>query len=105
MLPSVRVCEAEEFVGHLDKDTQIYAVRVRQAAAVAEVSTKIPEELRDFADVFEYKDVATLNRPQGVEHAINLELGKRPPFRLLYNLSPKELEVLREYLEMAQQNR
>jgi hypothetical protein len=42
--------------------------------------------------------------PEGVEHAIDLEPGQRPPFRPLYNLSATELKALRDYLEKALAN-
>ena len=61
-------------------------------------------ELKEFADVFTYKDIANLRRPEGVDHAIDLELGKRPPFRPLYNLLVTKLQLLREYLEAALKN-
>ena len=35
----------------------------------------------------------------GVAHPIDLTEGKEPPYMLIYNLSQKELEVLRKYLE------
>lgn len=39
-----------------------------------------------------------------MEHAIDLVPSGKPPYRSLYNLSPRELEVLREYLEKALKN-
>ena len=33
------------------------------------------------------------------DHAINLLLGKMPPWKLVYALSTKELEVLKQYIE------
>ena len=65
----------------------------------------LPEELADFADIFAYS--ADINTPlvPGATYTINLELGKKPPFRPLYNLSVKELKALREYLELALKNR
>ena len=64
----------------------------------------IPHKLREFQDVFEYKDIARLKRVEGVEHAIDLDPGQKPPFRPLYNLSSNELKVLREYLDSALEN-
>ena len=33
----------------------------------------LPDELRSFVDVFKYKDIANLPRPEGAEHTIYLE--------------------------------
>ena len=68
------------------------------------LNDELPIEIREYADVFEYKDIANLRRPLGAEHAIDLELGQRPPSRPLYNLSVKELRLLREYLDAALKN-
>ena len=35
------------------------------------------------------------------DHAIELEPGKVPPYKPLYNLSEKELQILRQYIESA----
>jgi hypothetical protein len=44
-------------------------------------------------------DIAYNALPIGVAHTIDLEARERPLFRPLYNLSVKELVVLREYLD------
>lgn len=105
-LPATRVREPRAFLRDLRKASRVLAVFLQPGPGSVGVSEMedLPEALRDFADVFEYNDVARLRRPDGVEHAIDLESGQRPPYRPLYNLSQKELEVLREYLETALKN-
>jgi hypothetical protein len=44
-------------------------------------------------------DIAHNALPIGVAYTIDLEARERPLFRPLYNLSVKELVVLREYLD------
>ena len=61
-------------------------------------SVALLEELNEYSNVFEY-DVSNLKRVDGAEYAIVLKLGTRPPFRALYNMSEKELTLLREYLD------
>jgi hypothetical protein len=60
---------------------------------------ELPEEIKDYYDVIISGDVTYHILPIGVAHAIDLEAGERPLFRPLYNLSVKELVVLREYLD------
>ena len=55
--------------------------------------------------MFAYPADANTPLVPGAIYAINLELGKKPPFRPLYNLLVKELKALREYLELALKNR
>ncbi|KYG40138.1 hypothetical protein M433DRAFT_9208 [Acidomyces richmondensis BFW] len=88
-LPATRVRELRAFLRDLRKASRVLAVFLQPrpgSVGVSEIED-LPEALRDFADVFEYNDVARLRRPNGVEHAIDLESGQRPPYRPLYNLS------------------
>src|SRR4029077_9037291 len=64
-------------------------------------STEPPEYLKDFEDVFSVREAGILSEDMDVEHAIDLEPGKHPPHKPIYNLSEKELQVLREYLDAA----
>jgi hypothetical protein len=58
-----------------------------------------------------YKDVAnnnaanTLPKHYSSNYIIEIKEGLTVPYRLLYNLSPKELEVLQEYLVEAKRLR
>jgi hypothetical protein len=45
------------------------------------------------------RDIAYYALPIGIAYTIDLEARERPLFRALYNLSVKELVVLREYLD------
>ena len=61
---------------------------------------RIPDEYSDFADVFsEAKALVLPKRTKLNEHAINLEDGKQPPYRPIYNLGPVELETLKTYIK------
>ena len=84
------------------KDTATYAI---SSAATAQTALSqlyaglTPEERRRLArydSVFDV-DKADTSIADGVEHAI--ETTKDPPFGPIYNLSVKELEVLRQYLD------
>ena len=98
----VRVREPRDFLKDLKGERRIFAVTLTRDVSAEE--SQLPEEFRPKAGVFEYKDIASLKRPEGVDHAIDLEPGKRPPFRPLYNLSERELTALREYLKTAEEN-
>ena len=62
---------------------------------------RIPSALSDFEDVFSLEEAATLPQNRDTDHAIEIEEGKQPPYGPLYNLSPRELRILREYLKEA----
>lgn len=99
-MPAVRVQDAQSFQRDLRKASCVYAVVANQPKGGPE----LPVEIQEFEDVLAEGDVADRPLPEGVEHAIDLEPGEKPPFRPLYNLSAKELEVLREYLDQALKN-
>ena len=61
---------------------------------------QVPREFREYLDVFSEKGAGILPPFRtDVDHAIDIEEGKKPPFGPLYSLSEKELAVLREYLD------
>jgi hypothetical protein len=73
----------------------VFAVNLKKIQDLPE----LPNEIKDYCNIVTSGDVAYHALPIGVHHAIDLESGERPLFRPLYNLSIKELAVLREYLD------
>ena len=66
-----------------------------------EAPTKVPDKYSDFADVFSPDLASKLPKHTGINnHAIKLVDGcQQPPYRLIYNLEPVELETLKAYIE------
>ena len=52
------------------------------------------EEVKDYKDIFISPNIVDTRRPKGIEYTIDLEPRSYLLFRLLYNLSLRELEVL-----------
>ncbi|SLM36152.1 Ribonuclease H-like domain [Lasallia pustulata] len=63
-------------------------------------TTLIPEAYQSLAEVFSEAQAETLPPHRERDHSINLLEGTTPPFGPMYNLSAKELAVLREYLDI-----
>ena len=59
----------------------------------------LPEEIRDFQDVFSPKEAERLPPHRSHDHEIRLIEGKTPPFGPLYPMSRNELTALKEWLE------
>jgi hypothetical protein len=59
---------------------------------------ELPNKIKDYYNIVTNGDITYYALPIGVYYTIDLELGERPLFRPLYNLSIKELAALREYL-------
>ena len=74
----------------------VAAVRIADPTA----ESKLPMEFTEYADVFDTEKAGVLPAHSKNEHAINLD-GNEPPFGPLYNLSAKELNALRTYLDTA----
>jgi hypothetical protein len=71
-------------------------------AKSAETSpAELPDAYKEYVDVFSEEGAATLARHRVQDHAIDLEPHTMPPQLGLYNLSQRELQVLREYLDAA----
>jgi hypothetical protein len=70
-----------------------------QNASPPEPRDLLPEELKDYADVFSPKEAEKLPSHRNYDHNIRLQEGKTPPFGLLYPISRNELIALKEWLE------
>jgi hypothetical protein len=97
---------AEDFAATLDGAAEVYAIMVGSVGYVDNIvqpPTTLPLELSDYTDVVSSNDGGTLLEHQGSGHAIELEPGTTAPFGPLYNLSLKELSLLRDYLAEAKE--
>ena len=63
------------------------------------VQTGIPEWLKDYKDVLSEEKAAELSKITEVSHPIVLKDGCEPPHMPIYRLSPKQTEILQEYLK------
>ena len=54
---------------------------------------------QEYYDVFSDELTSIIAQNSKYDHAIKLETGKMPPQMPIYNLSQKELQILREYLD------
>ena len=101
--PQIMVLSAEEFLD--DTSNQILVLHENTTSLLYTNVNKfrkgdLPEVYQPYEDVF-YKDEAETLPPhhKSVNHAINVEQGKTPPFGPLYNLSESELKILKEYID------
>lgn len=63
----------------------------------------LPPEFKQYARVFSEEEAAKLAPLEGPSHPIDLEPGAAPFWGPIYSLAEKELEVLRDYIQMALQ--
>jgi hypothetical protein len=73
--------------------------RYLQNASPPEPRNLLPEELKDYADVFSPKEAEKLPPYRNYDHNIRLQEGKTPPFGLLYPMFRNELIALKEWLK------
>jgi transposase InsO family protein len=76
-------------------------VRSILAYTVTSSSLTLPAEFADFADVFSEEGAGSLPDASRVVHSIDLAEGKTAPWGPIYALNPRELRILREYLESS----
>jgi hypothetical protein len=65
------------------------------------MESTLPPELSQYSDITNNNAADTLPEHHRSDHAINIEESATVPYGPLYNLSPQELEVLREYIVEA----
>ena len=68
---------------------------------VAAFVVGLPDEYQEFKDVFSDELAGILPANTVYDHPIELVEGKQPPNLSIYNLSQKELLILREYIDKA----
>lgn len=102
----IELVSAAEFIEKdMKENPVVYSLFLtdnRNGLIVASVSIgtapmEIPEEYRDFKDVFSAEDASLLPDEGGAFHAI--EITADPPYGPIYPLSAVQLRILREYLE------
>ena len=113
---TLELVKAHKFAKSLLKQSEVYALMVADNSSalpnpvIGAVETQsgqsstaasmvLPKELMEYQDVFSTEEAGRLPSHQGNDHAI--ETTADPPYGPLYNLSTKELEVLRTYLDDA----
>ena len=64
----------------------------------------LPEYVRPYARLFSERLSHNAPPREDAEHMIELEPGKSPPYRPIYNQSEKELETFCEYLAKTKQH-
>jgi hypothetical protein len=73
--------------------------RYLQNASPPEPRDLLPEELKDYADVFSPKKAEKLPPHRNYDYNIRLQKGQTPPFEPLYPMSYNELIALKEWLK------
>ena len=69
------------------------------AQDLPDIENLLPEEIRQFWDVFSPKESSKLPPHRPYDHEIRLVDGKTPPFGPLYPMSREELTALKKWLE------
>ena len=89
----------------LSHDTPTFSVNPKgiHTLILSVIVTEIPEAYCEYEDVFSDERAAMLAQNTEFDHAIDLEDGKHPPHLPIYNLSMRELEILREYIDSSLQ--
>ena len=79
----------------------VYQQYLKQEFAVewVEILAKLPREYHDLWEVFEPCQAETLPPHRPFDHKIDLIAGKTPPYSHNRAFSPKELLVIRKYLD------
>ena len=69
------------------------------ALEIEEIILRIPEEYRDFADVFSKRKADELPEHRPYDHSIEIPSDASVPFGPVYHLSEPELKICKEYIE------
>ena len=69
------------------------------AVEIEEILKRIPEEYRDFADVFSKRKADELPEHRPYDHKIEIPPDASVPFGPVYHLSEPELKICKDYIE------
>ena len=81
------------------EDMFLFAVLATPTSSSQELGVQLPKKYTEFSDVFDKVKANRLPEHRPYDCPIDLQPGKEPPWGPIYNLSPTELEVLREYID------
>ena len=91
---NIEVSDPEDFLVKLEAKADMYAYLTEEPLTV------LPKQYKDFQDMFnEHSDATLPSHREGLDHTIKLLPGVKPTFRPLYNLSQRELDILKSYIE------
>ena len=76
-----------------------YMIYATQIAESTRKSSLLPDQYKEYQDVFEKKNADMLPQHRPYDCGIDLQEGSQPPFGPIYSLSQNELAALREYLD------
>ena len=89
---------ARAFV-RLSKEDAPFVIYVTPTSGEKNSTAGIPEQYKDFEDVFQRKIADMLPEHRLYDCAIDLQEGAQPPFGPIYNLSQTELTELQKYID------
>ena len=81
------------------EDMLLFAVVINPISNAQDFDVHLPSKYREFSDVFDKVKANTLPDHRPYDCPIDLHSEKEPPWGPIYNLSPSELKVLREYID------
>lgn len=94
--PRLKILSPASFLHQVKKrKDQIFVLKVSEV----EDQPTIPGCLEGYEDVFSEERARELASTDLVIHVIEIIDDKKPPYLSIYNLSARELEVLREYID------
>lgn len=105
--PKMQIEGLQDFEKSMENE-EVYCIILSNVGAVDAGPTRLrgeddaqvlPKEVADYADVASEKAAGILPENKVTDHAIEIE--GEPPYGPLYNLSTRELETLRRYLDDA----
>ena len=85
---------------HAAKKNEIFAIYATPMnISICNMLQEIPNQYKDFKDVFEKKIEDILSQYRPYDCAIELQEEAQPPFGPIYNLSQTKLAALCEYID------
>lgn len=81
------------------KSGATFAIYATPMSGQTQKSMQLPDQYKEFQDVFEKKNADTLPQHRPYDCSIDLQEGTQPPFGPIYNLSQNELAELRKYID------
>src|SRR5690606_21612695 len=83
----------------ISKENHLYQGYDLNEVTLKDDEPQIPNEYKEFEQLFKDKDIGTLPPHRAYDHTIPLEPGKTAPFGRIYNLSQTELKELYNYIQ------
>jgi hypothetical protein len=97
--PFIKDYQAKLQISAITEEDFDISMKGKEPLSMEDIKKKLPKEYHDFVDVFLPQEADELPPHRPFDHKIELKPGTEPPYQRGRPMSPRELDVVKKYLD------